>query len=112
MHVARSRLSSFAKFCSGASFFSDFFSGAPLAGESKAKFELLLQKVAALDLDAVIARLVKKKDYMPKIAKRAADEYRKFLVLMGMGETPVAPKMVVDAWQAHIMPPVLTMWAY
>ncbi|CAE7622576.1 CBWD5 [Symbiodinium sp. CCMP2592] len=80
--------------------------GAPLLGENRAKFELLSQKVFALDLDPVLARLVKKSDYAPKLAKRAADEYRKFLVLMGMGETPIASKMVLDAWHSHIMPPV------
>ncbi|CAE7417670.1 CBWD5 [Symbiodinium natans] len=80
--------------------------GAPLLGENRAKFELLSQKVSALDLDPVLARLVKKNDYAPKLAKRAADEYRKFLVLMGMGETPIASHMVLDAWHSHIMPPV------
>lgn len=77
--------------------------GAALVGESKAKFELLSQKASALDLDAVIARLVEKGDYKAEKAKRAADEYRKFLVLMGMGKTPLASKMVLDAWQAHVM---------
>ncbi|CAE7622590.1 CBWD5 [Symbiodinium sp. CCMP2592] len=77
--------------------------GAPLLGENRAKFELLSQKVFALDLDPVLARLVKKSEYAPKLAKRAADEYRKFLVLMGMGETPIASKMVLDAWHSHIM---------
>ena len=61
-------------------------------GESKAKFLLLSQKASALDLDAVIARLVEKGDYKAEKAKRAADEYRKFLVLMGMGKTPLASK--------------------
>jgi len=78
-----------------------------LVGESRAKFELLSQKASALDLDAVIARLVEKGDYKAEKAKRAADEYRKFLVLMGMGKTPLASKMVLDAWQAHVMPPAL-----
>ncbi|CAE6948684.1 CBWD5, partial [Symbiodinium sp. CCMP2456] len=80
---------------------------AALVGESRAKFELLSQKASALDLDAVIARLVEKGDYKAEKAKRAADEYRKFLVLMGMGKTPLASKMVLDAWQAHVMPPAL-----
>ena len=74
----------------------------------KAQFEQLSQKAFTLDLDPVIARLVKKDDYVPRLAKRAADEYRRFLVLMGMGEAPVPSKMVVDAWQAHIMPPAIT----
>ena len=80
-------------------------------GENRAKFELLSQKVSALDLDPVLARLVKKNDYAPKLAKRAADEYRKFLVLMGMGETPIASHMVLDAWHSHIMPPVRNIGA-
>ena len=81
-------------------------------GESRAKFELLSQKASALDLDAVIARLVEKGDYKVEKAKRAADEYRKFLVLMGMGKTPLASKMVLDAWQAHVMPPALKMQVF
>lgn len=75
--------------------------------ETRAKFELLSRKASAPDLDAVIARLVEKGDYRAEKAKRAADEYRKFLVLMGMEKTPLASKMAHDAWQAHVMPPAL-----
>ena len=77
--------------------------------ESRAKFELLSQKASALNLDAVIARLFEKGDYKAEKAKRASDQYRKHLVLMSMGKTPLASKMVLDAWQAHIMPPALNM---
>ena len=67
------------------------------------RFNASVEKVKALDLDAVVAVLVKKDGYSPTKAAELAEEYRKYLALVSIGLSPVPSKKVDDAWHAHIL---------
>ena len=74
-----------------------------LTAEQTERLAKLSEKVNALDMDPVIARLVKKEDYEATDAKRVVEEYRKYLIMVGMGANPVPSTQVDDAWHAHIL---------
>eukprot|EP00439_Symbiodinium_sp_Y106_P013493 s100_g1.t4 len=53
---------------------------------SSEQADRLAKVVCALELDPVIARVVKKEEYGPAEAKLVVEEYRKYLILVGMGQ--------------------------
>ncbi|CAE7360790.1 CBWD5, partial [Symbiodinium sp. KB8] len=66
-------------------------------------FNTSAEKVKALDMAAVVAVLVQRDGYSPTKAAELAEEYRKYLALVGTGLQPVPSKKVDDAWHAHIL---------
>ena len=71
--------------------------------EQMRKFNTSAGKVKALDMAAVVAVLVQRDGYSPTKAAELAEEYRKYLALVGAGLQPVPSKKVDDAWHAHML---------
>ena len=78
-------------------------SGSQPSLEQMSRFNTSAEKVKALDMAAVVAVLVQRDGYSPTKAAELAEEYRKYLALVGTGLQPVPSKKVDDAWHAHIL---------
>ena len=78
-------------------------SGSQPSLQQMRRFNASAEKVKALDMAAVVAVLVQRDGYSPTKAAELAEEYRKYLALVGTGLQPVPSKKVDDAWHAHIL---------
>ena len=78
-------------------------SGSQPSLQQMRRFNTSAEKVKALDMGAVVAVLVQRDGYSPTKAVELAEEYRKYLALVGAGLQPVPSKKVDDAWHAHML---------